>query len=124
MGTHREISGEHALRIVLIVAAFFAIGSVGFFLAVLLGYGQQGMANAPQPVSAQAKEAAMQSLSTSEQAGGVNATSTPVPANVANGRTSGNGSASASGNVPPAQADTTDQSAAAKLQVLENLNAQ
>jgi hypothetical protein len=112
MAPKETTSHDTLLRMLLVIAACFAIGSIGFLLAVLLGYGAQHTAVVPQLTAVQAKSAAMQSLSASEQNG------TPTSLSTS---TSTAGSASA---VSPAQADTADTNAAAKLKVLEGLNAQ
>ncbi len=58
---------ENVLRMILMIAACFAIGSVGFFFAVLLQRGAQGMAAAPvHVITPQERQAAMQSVAASE----------------------------------------------------------
>ena len=97
---------EHLLRMILMIAACFAIGCVGFFLAVLLEHGSQAsQTNIAQLPSIQAKNDAMQSLTASEQTGNSTPASTTAP-------------------ISPTQADPNDEDAAAKLQVLEGLNSQ
>lgn len=98
------------MKIVLLIAAVFAIGSIGFFTAIFLG--ETGTAS-PQvkqiTLTPSQKDAMMQSLAQSDRSA----------ASTSNATTTG-GSVS---GVPASQADTTDQSAAQKLQILESLNA-
>lgn len=107
-------------HVFLIVAACFALGSVGFFLAVLVEGGaaqksNSGIAQIPI-VEQQKKDAAMESLSASEQ-------STSSTATQASSE-SGQASVSTSSKVSSVQAAPNDQQAAAKLKVLDSLNAQ
>jgi|GEM_PF-2154546 len=102
---------EHTLRMVLMIAACFAIGSFGVFAAVYLqSISQKSAIEASSSVhqltltDAQ-KEAVLASLSTS------NASSTAAASYTANN------------NVPSGQADIHDPQAAMKLKVLESLSA-
>ena len=104
------------------IAACFAIGSIGFFLAVLLQHDAQGSQSSVGTLpSLQARDAAMQSLAASEVIGSstpgtVSATSTT--------NTTTSPSPSAAPAVPPMQADSRDPNAAAKLKLLQSLNSQ
>ena len=108
-------SENHTLRMFLMIAACFAIGSIGFFLAVLMERGAQthlteaqgsAIATHELVLTQQQKEAVMQSLSLSKQP--VTATTSRTVVHAA--------------GVSPTQADTHDANAAAKLHVLESLN--
>ena len=102
-------SKPDTLRIILLIAACFAIGSIGMFAAVYLqtlsheNTSDSSSSIHQLPATQASKEAVMESLS-------VSSTSTGDVA----GRVS---------NVPPAQADVHDPHAAQKLKVLESLNA-
>jgi hypothetical protein len=104
---------ERVLRIVLLVAACFAIGSVGFFIAVLLQRTAAPTASVQtiQPVaediSTSTKEAILQSMSNSSD--GVTSTS------------SAGGSATSTGI--SGQGDNADAQAAAKLKILQAMSA-
>jgi hypothetical protein len=98
------------LKIFLVVAAVFAIGSVGFFLAVFMGNANSAPAT-PEQISAtieEQHEAAMQSLAQSEAQ--------------QSATTSFAGSTSTLPTVMPNQADPSEPDAAEKLKVLESLN--
>lgn len=99
---------QRIYRIILGVIGCFAIGSVGFFLAVFMEYNAQPPTqNIKQihVVSEQQKNAAMQSLSATESSSGVTIVST-----------------SSLLSVPVGQASLGDKNAATKLQILEGLN--
>jgi hypothetical protein len=111
MKTAKEkASHEESLRMILMIAACFAIGSTGFFLAVFL----ENSNNAPIAatdikqlvVTQQDKEAILRSLS---------ASSSPIADATV--------SAGASVKVSPMQADPSDHNAAAKMKILESLSA-
>jgi hypothetical protein len=117
MNTSKGIlTSENALRIVLMIAAVIAIGSIGFFLAVLL----ENTTQAPATASSTAitvikqKQDAMQSLAASEQTG--SSTVIVAPVSTSSGSTANTPSAS--------QSDPNDPNAAAKLRILESLNSQ
>ena len=57
---------KSTLRMLLVLVVCLVIGSIGFFLSVFFEHGQQGMVSTSQPLSVQAKEAAMQNLALSE----------------------------------------------------------
>ena len=101
------IKWESASRAILFICAGFAIGAIGFFLAVFLGYKTQSGAQATSQVNViQAqKSAATQRLSASEASSGaiVVASSSLL-------------------SVPEGQAATNDQNASTKLKILESLN--
>ena len=111
------ITQTRTLRAMVMVAACFAIGSIGFFLAVLLQHTAQPAVLTTQGLNAvqQQKEAAMRSLAASEQ--------TPT-ASTSNANPSISQAPPKGSGVSPAQADTQDPNAAAKLKILEGLNSQ
>jgi Trk-type K+ transport system membrane component len=98
------------------IAACFAIGSVGFFLAVLLEHNSQSSTSAigtlhpvATPASLATKEAIVQSLG--------NSAATSTSASSTSGSTSG-------ADATAGNSDASDSEAAAKLKVLESLNDQ
>ena len=113
--TKQTSSQDHTLRMILMIAACFAVGSIGFFVAVLLQHTTQPslQTSQAQEVEAQVKSAAMQSLAASEPTPTPTATSTPA---------AGAHPAAVAPAVSPQQADTNDANAAAKLKVLEQLS--
>jgi hypothetical protein len=113
-------SKDTALRMILMIAACFAIGAVGVFVAILLQHDNASSSAATgtstqQLNSDQAKAAALRSLEASNAAAD-SASST-----------GGSPSIGTDANTPavkptPVQADPSDANAAAKLKILEGLN--
>jgi cytoskeletal protein RodZ len=103
---------EKVLRVLIMLAACFAIGSVGFFVAVLLQHAPAASTTVttihpvPGDISTSSKEAILESL---------NGSSTVVVSSTGNSTSTSTSTASAGADA--------DAQTAAKLKILEALNA-
>jgi hypothetical protein len=99
------------VHIVLILAACFAIGSAGFFLAIILGPASSGRAATvpAQQLSSAEKNQIVNNLSTSVGSSSVSAASA-------------SSSSQGSQETSPQQADQNDTNASAELKILQSLN--
>ncbi len=108
---------DYILRILLLIAVCFAIGSIGLFLAVLMQNSNKQPTSKIQSDDAtliqQKKDVAMHSLSASER---------PVASTSITTRTSATSTPRAI-KASPTQADQNDSNATTKLNILEGLNA-
>ena len=120
MNAVKEINPhDTTLRMILMIAACFAIGSIGVLLAVLMQSSDTASSLKVENLvvsQQQQKTDAMQSLSISEQSTAV------VKITASSSASTSRATVTTTHSASPTQADTKDTNAAAKLKILEALN--